>query len=111
MNIKQQRKITIYKHCNRIIKVDIPADNQKHDFYSDLFDAVADLPPEKVRIEEASKIEDIFIDNDLSSDTKIEDGNKQNIDDLLRQVNHGGMSIAQPIVQAKTELRKTTTNI
>ena len=111
MNIKQQRKITTYKHCNRIIKVDILADNQKHDFYSDLFDAVADVPPEKVRIKEASKIEDIFIDDDLSSDTKIENGNKQYIDDLLKQVNHSDMRIAQPIVQPKTELPKTTTNI
>ena len=111
MNIKQPRKITIYKHCNRIIKVDILADNQKYDFYSDLFDAVADVPPEKVRIKEASKIEDIFIDDDLSSDTKIENGNKQYIDDLLKQVNHSDMRIAQPIVQPKTELPKTTTNI
>lgn len=70
-----------------------------HDFYSDIFDAVVDLPPEKESIDEAPKTEDIFTDDNLFSDLNIEDNNKQYIDDLLQQVNHGDMRIVQPIVQ------------
>ena len=52
-------------------KVDISAANQKNNLYSDLFDAVVDLPPKKVSIGHAPKTEDIFIDDDLFSDVKI----------------------------------------
>lgn len=70
-----------------------------HDFYSDIFDEVVDLPPEKESIDKAPKTEDIFTDDNLFSDLNIKDNDKQYIDDLLQQVNHGDMRIVQPIVQ------------
>ena len=66
---------------------------KKHNFYSDLFYAVVDLPPEKVSIGDVPKTGDIFIDGNLFSDVKIEDGDKQYIDGLLQQVNHGDIRI------------------
>ena len=58
-------------------KVDISAANQKkYDFHSELFDAVVDLPPEKIDIDNTTVTEDIFIDDDLFSDTDIKGEDK-----------------------------------
>ena len=54
------------------------------------------MPPEKVNINDAPKMEDIFIDDDFFSDAKIEDDDKQYIDDLLQQVNHSDMHMPIP---------------
>ena len=48
--------------------------------------------------------EDIFIDDDLFSDTDIKDEDKQNIDNILQEVNHGDIRIAQPIVELKKKI-------
>ena len=47
-----------------------------HDFYSDIFDEVVDLPPEKESIDKAPKTEDIFTDDNLFSDLNIKDNDK-----------------------------------
>ena len=64
-------------------------------------DAVVDLRPEKKDIDDVPLREDIFIDDDLFSDTGIKDEDKQIIDDILQHVNHGDIRIAQPIVETK----------
>ena len=87
-------------------KVDLSAANQKkNDFYSELFDAAIDLPPEKIDIDDAPLTEDIFIDDDLFSDTDMKDKDKLNIDNILQQVNHSNICIAQSIVEIKEKNR------
>ena len=44
---------------------------------------------------------DIFISHDFFSNTDIKDKDKQNIDDILQEVNHSDILIAQPIVEIK----------
>ena len=87
-------------------KVGISAANQKkHNFHSELFDAVADLPPEKIYIDDMSITEDIFINDDLFSNTNKKDEDKQNIDGILQQVNHSDNCTAQPTVEIKEQSR------
>ena len=52
------------------------ANQKKYDFHSELFDAVVDLPPEKIDIDNTTVTEDIFIDDDLFSDTDIKGEDK-----------------------------------
>ena len=87
-------------------KVGISAANQKkHNFHSELFDAVADLPPEKIYIDDMPITEDIFINDDLFSNTNKKDEDKQNIDGILQQVNHSDNCTAQPTVEIKEQSR------
>ena len=46
-------------------------------------------------------MEDIFIDNDLLSNTDIKDEDKKNIDNILQQVKHVNIRNAQLIVEIK----------
>ena len=48
---------------------------------------------------------DIFINHDFFSNTDIKDKDKQNIDDILQEVNHGYILAAQPIVEIKKKNR------
>ena len=43
------------------------------------------------------------IDDDLFSNTDIKEQHKQNINNILQQVNHGDIHIAQPTVEIKGE--------
>ena len=49
--------------------------------------------------------EDIFINDDLFSNTNKKDEDKQNIDDILQQVNHSDNCTAQPTVEIKEQSR------
>lgn len=60
---------------------------------------MVDLAPEKVNHDDAPKTEDIFIDDDLFSDSEVKDKGKQYTDNILQQTNHGDMCITQPIVE------------
>ena len=70
----------------------------------ELFDGVVDLSPERVEIDDTPVTEDIFIDYNLFRDTGIKEKGKQNTDDILQEVNHGDICIAQPIVETKEKI-------
>ena len=59
----------------------------------------------KVDIDDAPVTKDIFIDDNLFRDTDIKDKDKQNIDDILQEVNHGDIRIDQTIVEIKEKNR------
>ena len=71
----------------------------------ELFDGVVDLSPERVEIDDTPVTEDVFIDDNLFRDTDIKEKGKQNIDDILQEVNHGDIRIAQTIVEIKDRLK------
>ena len=74
---------------------------QKSDFYYYLFDAVVDS---RQITEDASTTKDICIDDNLFSDEDTEDGSKQVIDSILKDINH-----SEILIQYKPKITTTTT--
>ena len=70
-----------------------------------------DLPDYKQIIDNGSTTEVIFIDDDLFSDEDIQDGSKQIIDDIFKDINQSEILMEYELTNASTTMTTTTTTI
>ena len=103
---------TFYKELSNLIKFTWQQLHKKSNFYNNLFDGVIDLADSRQIIDDAPTTEGFFIDDDLFSENDIEDNNKQIIDNILKDINHGDilMQYTSPEKDIKIE-QKTPENL